>query len=730
MSDLRTLFISQSYTSLIHTSNDGAVPTGSYIELEDGSGNGLGIEVNRDGNFKIQGEVSASSVNGIGNVTAYSASVDARLRAGGGGSGSDITSLNEFTASQLTINDGYNTFTQSYYVDSASFDTRIDNIVAGTGFVTTGSFNSYTSSTDNRLDSIETTTASLQSQIDNIDTGSLLETASVNLNTITFTKADTTTFDITIDTGSGGGGTVDTGSLLTTASVSDATITFTKGDSSTFDITVDNVVSASRATLAENAIEIFVNVKNTSGFDIPKGYAVHSTGVTGDKINVTTASYDDPTLMPAIGITQTAILNNAVGEVILTGRIQGVNTANLIEGSTVYVNGDGSLTATKPTGSSLIQNIGTCVKSNATEGEILVLGSGRSNDLPNITEGYLWIGDGDGVPVAISTGSFVRESETGSFARTDIANNFTSSQTFDLPFDFETKPDGDSDSVFKVDNFQNRIQISLVSDDTFFDREIRFYPSASYALGYPQDSELGFTIREDGAFTYDNAMGITNSFNQKLLQFRIEDEGDGDNFRIYFNDTLIQEVTYENDFKIYPNINTVGGIDTNAKCNFLGGAEVQGGFTASLDEGNVFVGGPGGTSYGLPTSSLLSTAATLSGNNTFDGNQTISGSVNGNVEVISIASSTASIDCSLGNFFTVTLPTGETHFTATNITPGQTVSVKVATQTNTTASIDSGTIKMLGGLGYTPTQASSEDILTFVSYDGSFLYGVAGREFG
>jgi hypothetical protein len=39
-----------------------------------------------------------------------------------------------------------------------------------------------------------------------IDTGSLLATASVNLNTITFTKGDGSTFPITVDTGSGGGG--------------------------------------------------------------------------------------------------------------------------------------------------------------------------------------------------------------------------------------------------------------------------------------------------------------------------------------------------------------------------------------------------------------------------------------------------------------------------------------------------------------------------------------------
>jgi plastocyanin len=68
------------------------------------------------------------------------------------------------------------------------------------------------------------------------DTGSLMVTGSVSSNTLTFTKGDGSTFDLTV---AGGGGSTDTGSLLTTASVSSNTITFTKGDSSTFDITVD-----------------------------------------------------------------------------------------------------------------------------------------------------------------------------------------------------------------------------------------------------------------------------------------------------------------------------------------------------------------------------------------------------------------------------------------------------------------------------------------------------------
>ena len=50
------------------------------------------------------------------------------------------------------------------------------------------------------------------------NTGSLLTTASVSLNTITFTKGDASTFAITVDTGSGGGGAIATGSFATTGS--------------------------------------------------------------------------------------------------------------------------------------------------------------------------------------------------------------------------------------------------------------------------------------------------------------------------------------------------------------------------------------------------------------------------------------------------------------------------------------------------------------------------------
>jgi hypothetical protein len=135
---------------------------------------------------------------------------------------------------------------------------------------------------------------------------------------------------------------------------------------------------------------------------------VHSNGVTGENPNIVTASHDDSNLMPAIGITQEDISSNAAGEVILTGRILNIDTSNLVAGANVYVGLNGALTSTKPTGSSnFIQNIGIATKIDATEGELLVLGSGRSNDVPNILEGYTWVGNSDGVPTAIPTASFV-----------------------------------------------------------------------------------------------------------------------------------------------------------------------------------------------------------------------------------------------------------------------------------------------------------------------------------
>jgi predicted transcriptional regulator len=187
-----------------------------------------------------------------------------------------------------------------------------------------------------------------------IDTGSLLETASFDNGTrnMTFTKGDAVNIP---------DATVDTGSLLVTASVVDATTTYTKGNGDVFTTTINNVAnatSASLAILAEQAIDVFITVKNTSGGIINKGLAVHATGVTGENINVILADSSISANMPAIGLLEETLGINATGRAVIGGRLKNIDTSTLVAGEAVYVNGAGVLTANKPTGSDLIQSIG------------------------------------------------------------------------------------------------------------------------------------------------------------------------------------------------------------------------------------------------------------------------------------------------------------------------------------------------------------------------------------
>jgi len=88
-----------------------------------------GSKITIAGDLDVAGKISGSTIDGLGNATAYSTSVDSRLGTietslGGGGSiGSRVTNLEAHSASIVS-------FTSSYFTDSASFDTRIDNVVS------------------------------------------------------------------------------------------------------------------------------------------------------------------------------------------------------------------------------------------------------------------------------------------------------------------------------------------------------------------------------------------------------------------------------------------------------------------------------------------------------------------------------------------------------------------------------------------------------------------------
>jgi hypothetical protein len=127
---------------------------------------------------------------------------------------------------------------------------------------------------------------------------------------------------------------------------------------------------------------------------------------------------------------------------------------------------------------------------------------------------------------------------------------------------------------------------------------------------------------------------------------------------------------------------------------------------------------PGGTP--INTGSFATT-----GSVTFTGSQIVTGSTRGNVTPLSITSNTASMDLSVGNFFTLQLVSGSnTYINPSNILPGQTSILTLSTTGSATVSFPSF-VKQPSGSAYIPTTTAGVDILTLASINTSSLYVVS-----
>lgn len=136
---------------------------------------------------------------------------------------------------------------------------------------------------------------------------------------------------------------------------------------------------------------------------------------------------------------------------------------------------------------------------------------------------------------------------------------------------------------------------------------------------------------------------------------------------------------------------------------------------------NVFIG-----NQTITGSLILSSSAAVE--LTTIGNSLFSGSVRGQVLPLTITSGTASMDLSLGNFFTLTLVSGSTtHLTATNILPGETIALRVLQPTGSYGNLSvSPSIRFPQTSPYIPTPSGSAiDVISFLVFDTSFVFGVA-----
>jgi hypothetical protein len=274
--------------------------------------------------------------------------------------------------------------------------------------------------------------------------------------------------------------------------------------------------------------------------------------------------------------------------------------------------------------------------------------------------------------------------------------------------------------------------ITILADQTFT-------PSASINA-YTASTNV-FTA--SAKISIDNINSTTASLNSSISQLNASSASQQISINELNSFTASLDATYATDAQLQATASTLQtNIDTklNTASFDTFSASVATSFSSSATSFNSFTASQLtiNTGYNSYTASndtkwntigLLTGSYATTGSNSFRGNQTISGSftltgsVYSNVISASIVSSTASIDLSKGNFFTLTLPASlNTHIDIQNVSAGQTALIEITTAgTLATASFSTNVYQPSASF-YVPTNASGNDILTLSSFASNKIY--------
>ena len=148
---------------------------------------------------------------------------------------------------------------------------------------------------------------------------------------------------------------------------------------------------------AETAEAIVQPIKANEA--LVKGDPVYIVGFNnGQNTNIVAkADSSDPTKMPVVGLVDDDYANNAFGTMTAFGSFNGAfdttgGTESWAIGDIIFVKPGGGLTNIKPGGTDLIQNIAIVSRVQQNTGELEVIALGRTNDVPNLPTGRLFVG--------------------------------------------------------------------------------------------------------------------------------------------------------------------------------------------------------------------------------------------------------------------------------------------------------------------------------------------------
>ncbi len=163
---------------------------------------------------------------------------------------------------------------------------------------------------------------------------------------------------------------------------------------------------------SENVEILVKNISSANGgVSLSKGDPIYIYGSVGasPRLYVDLADADSTATnnngdskMPCAGLLAQDLAPNGEGVAIVVGKLRNLITSPIdgatpTENDTLYVKSGGGLTLTKPTGATnLIQNVGQVGRvDTAADGNIVVSAILRSNDVPNLPTGRIWVGDGN-----------------------------------------------------------------------------------------------------------------------------------------------------------------------------------------------------------------------------------------------------------------------------------------------------------------------------------------------
>ena len=128
-------------------------------------------------------------------------------------------------------------------------------------------------------------------------------------------------------------------------------------------------------SIVTNTTTLKCLVRNITGATIPKKSAVYINGASGNRptINYSQAN-SESTSSKTFGLTESDILHNGVGYVVVEGQLNNVDTSMFTEGQLLWLSPTvpGGLTTTKPSAPNHMVFIGYVVRAHPTEGTIEV----------------------------------------------------------------------------------------------------------------------------------------------------------------------------------------------------------------------------------------------------------------------------------------------------------------------------------------------------------------------